>query len=104
MTNQSLIIIDYGVDCWKQHGITNPLQLRSWLPTKKYGGPEECHGANTSETLDNLGTYFSIASTQDSDSMNYIANTIFEHDSKFQQTSGSIYLFDTDANELKSME
>ena len=103
MTKQSLIIIDYGVECWKQHGITDPLQLRSWLPTQKYGNPVDCQGNDTQETLDNLGPYFSIASTQYFEDMDIIANTIFEHDSKFQTTSGGIYWFDTNTNELRNL-
>jgi len=100
MGNKSLIIIDYGVDCWKQHGVTEQYHLRSWSPNESWSNPADCIGNDGRETLDNLGSYDSKASAHEIYNIKTIANAIYDYDAKYLHTSGSIYWYDYTENDL----
>ena len=87
MSNSSLIILNYGDDCWKLYGVTEQYHLRSWSPIDKWSNPTECVCENTSGTLANLGSYQGIAS-------------IYDYDSKYLNDCGNIYWFNCTDNQM----
>jgi len=100
-TNKSLIIIDYGEDCWKQHGVTEQYHLRSWSPDESWSNPTDCVGEDGKTTLQNLGSYHSIASTNSTYGINTIANSVYDYDEKYLHTSGGLYWYDYIQNRMR---
>jgi hypothetical protein len=101
MGNKSLIILNYGADCWKQHGVTEQYHLRSWTPHNTWANPVDCVGIDNTATLQNLGSYQSIASANSKYGIESIANAVYDYDEKFLHTSGSIYGYDYMSNQMR---
>tara|TARA_E500000331_G_scaffold318614_1_gene330771 strand:+ start:400 stop:711 length:312 start_codon:yes stop_codon:yes gene_type:complete len=95
MGNKSLIILDYGEDCWKQYGVTEQYHLRSWKPHEKWSTPRDCVGSDSQTTFSNLGSYHSIASANSTYGIKTIANAVYDYDENFLHTSGRIYWYDS---------
>tara|TARA_R110001592_G_scaffold275221_1_gene542281 strand:- start:171 stop:482 length:312 start_codon:yes stop_codon:yes gene_type:complete len=101
MSNQSLLIMDYGTDFWKQHGVTEQYHLRSWTPTDSWSNPIDCVALDANTTLENLGSYHGIASANATYGIKTIANAVYDYDDKYLHTSGRIYWYDYMNNHME---